>query len=86
MVHFRDGTSFSYLFLTSLISGVCDADGFPFLCMDTGAMHTTSPQLLHVFYASLWGLVCFLMSRISMLVRFRRGLDVNAFIDLISFC
>ena len=29
MVHFRDGTSFSYLFLTFLIGGVCDADGLP---------------------------------------------------------
>ena len=61
MVHFRGGTSFSYLFLTSLISGVCDADGFPFLCMGTGAMHTTSPQRLRVFYASLLELACFLM-------------------------
>ena len=75
------------LFSVSLIGGGCDADGFPCLCMDRGAMHTTSPQPLRVFYASLWGLVCFLMWRIYMLVRFRRGLDNdNAFIDLISLC
>ena len=61
MVHFRGGTSFSYLSLTALIGGVCDADGFPFLCMGTGAMPTTSPQLLHVFYASLLESACFLM-------------------------
>ena len=29
VVRFRGGTSFSYLFLTFLIGGVCDADGFP---------------------------------------------------------
>ena len=75
MVHFRGGTSFSYLFLISLISGVCDADGFPFLCMDTGATRTTSPQLLHVFCVSLLELACFLMSRIYMLVRFRHELN-----------
>jgi hypothetical protein len=53
--------------------------------MDTGAMHTTSPQPLHVFYVSLLGLVCFLMSRIYMLVRFRREQDDDAvFIDGIT--
>ena len=32
---------------------MCDADGFPFFAWVTGAMHTTSPQLLRIFYASL---------------------------------